>query len=219
MNRIARITLGIALIAACAPLLAAQPAVSLTAVSPIMKPGATQTITVSTPAVAGLTSIQFGISLSNATAGSLAANAGIANKSSQCASQPLAVVCILYGVNTATIPAGILATIPITASASGATSFTVTATALGSDKSGNAITFANASLVIPIQSPYDLNGDGVVNSSDTVLEIGAALQAYAAQLAATLSGSSAAAAPCPQDVNGDGACNIQDVQLIRNQYP
>jgi hypothetical protein len=78
-----------------------------------------------------------------------------------------------------------------TPAATGVTNVTISATNAGGTGS--------ATLTITVASPCDLNGDGVVNSTDVQLSLNATLGTV----------------PCgAQDLDGNGKCDVVDVQRV-----
>ena len=221
MSRI-RIILAIAIAAVAIALPARAQAAAPLSVTPsttTIKAGGSVTITISAPtAISGLSAIQWNATITGTTpaatigAYTISSVDSAASKLLQCNTT----ACVAYGNNQNTIPAGPIATVVLNAPpglTSGTITFTVTAVQ-GSSITGQVIAFTAAGpLAIPIQSLFDLNGDGVVNSADLAIELTAVLQGILSNNPGT------PAAPCAFDVNGDGACNVQDVQLVRNQYP
>ncbi len=108
--------------------------------------------------------------------------------------------CIVVGLNTTTITTGIVATAALTFAPTlrGAQTFTISSP-LSASATGSALTTTGSAITVTVLSPYDLNGDGVVNNADLLIAIGQAL----------------GMSPCTTaDFNGDGVCNIQDLVLL-----
>ncbi len=133
----------------------------------------------------------------------VAAGAATTAASKSVANNPQGLI-LVSGINTKQIADGFLAittyTVPLTASCPGNSPCLVftPSNAVASTADGHSIgvTINPTVAVSVIKNACDVNGDGVVNSADYVVEVNS-----------VLNGGSA-------DRNGDGVTNIQDVVII-----
>jgi hypothetical protein len=176
----------------------AQSAV-LTATAPAVLPGKTTVVTLTlsgagTPALAGL---QWTLGLPTGwTTGSVTASGAVAAipKTVQCTASSL--LCLVWGLNVTAIPNGVVAIIPVTvpASASPGTANVTLSGLFAGTPAGVSATLTGVNAVITINSPFDINGDGQVTSSDVT-----------AMVAQVASGT------CTSDVVGNGQCNVLQI--------
>ncbi len=132
------------------------------------------------------------------------ASAGTAaNKTVQCGVALSGRLCVVYGANNNTlIAAGPVVTIPITVPASAAPGpyqLALSGILAGSANASPVTLGSPAGITVTVLSPFDLNGDGTVNSTD--------LQATLDQVVGT-------AACSTGDFNGDGKCDVIDTLLL-----
>lgn len=108
--------------------------------------------------------------------------------------------CVVYGLNTTAISNGIVATgaLSLAPAIKGASTFTISF-GLGADAAGIAIAVTGGAAGFFVASPFDLNGDGLVNGADLSLAV--------QQVTGT--------SPCTTaDFNADGKCNVIDLLLL-----
>ncbi len=123
-----------------------------------------------------------------------------AGKSVSCAPPSASQICLSIGFNTTNFGAGQIATasIPIPLAIRGPITFSLT-NVIGSDASGNAVAVTGGTATVTVTSPFDINGDGKVDSMDLGIVISQIL----------------GVTPCTTaDFNGDGVCNVQDALLL-----
>ena len=137
-----------------------------------------------------------GLPTGGAITWTIAAGATAAGKQLSCTTA--GTTCLLFGLNVTPLTNGVVATGVYTSTTKGQNTVGVNG-ALGADAAGVSITMSGSGAGVFESSPFDLNGDGLVNSADLLL---------AAQQALGI-------APCgTADFNGDGKCNIIDLALL-----
>lgn len=123
-----------------------------------------------------------------------------AGKSLVCGGPASTQTCIVFGFNITPLASGSVAKAHITVPADvrGPVVFTTSGT-LASDKDGNNVAVTGGTVTVLVTSPFDLNGDGSVNSSD--------LSSVLSQVVGLT--------PCTTaDFNGDGKCTVHDAALL-----
>jgi hypothetical protein len=126
----------------------------------------------------------------------MSAAATAAGKQLSCNSTGTA--CLLFGLNITTLTNGVVATGVYTSTTKGQNTVAITG-ALGADAAGVSLTMSGSGAGVFESSPFDLNGDGLVNITDLLLAVGQALGITSCGTA---------------DFNGDGKCNIIDLGLL-----
>lgn len=186
--------------------LAAQPVLTVTPSTTTAKPGDTVVLTYSLggqPLPLALTAFQFDRADGGKTTVGLRTltTPGASGKSFQCSA---ANRCVVYGLNSLTIPNGSVLTEPITIlpSATGSVIIHLSGV-IASDGTGSAVTLTfgpDVTITLPtVINKFDLNGDGAVNMPDVTLMLN--------QILGTCTNG---------DLNADGKCTIVDLQLLIN---
>jgi len=182
--------------------------ISLTSSSPSVRPGQQVTLTesfVDSSPTSSVAAIQWTLVLpAQLSSASLASTIGSAATSASKTLVCGVVICEISGLNVNLLANGTLATTALTVptgTAAGVYPLSLAgiigATALGYSANPTA---TSGTVNLTVLSRYDVNGDGVVNSTDVTTWITAVI----------------VGASCTPllDVNGDGVCNVLDLQSI-----
>lgn len=178
---------------------------SLTLSGPqIVKAGTTPTLTLTltNPQGTGPVGVQWTTTLPAGVVVNSVTLGGVGGKSLYCT--PDSSMCMVVGMNTTTIPTGVVVgmSVKIPATASGTLSFPLTGLT-GADATGSAYTLTNPTTYSVVVSPkQDLNGDGKVDELD--------MQVMVNEVLAAKNNPSA----CVDDLTGDGKCDILDVLQV-----
>jgi hypothetical protein len=197
-----RTTILVILLVICSVFSAAAQTVTLTAPAATVRAGQQVVVTATVSGSPSFAAINYTLNApSGWTAGTTTVGAAgtAASKVIACGATR---ICVVYGAsNNTLIGAGVLTSVPLTIPA-GTAPGPVTV-AISSVVAGNAaaqpVTVTTVPLILTVLSIYDLNSDGIVNSSD--------IQPVVDQIVGTTSCTTA-------DFNADGKCDSLDILLL-----